>query len=306
MAPVLVVGSVAFDTLHLPCGTHPKVVGGAALYAALSGGLFAPMRLIGVVGRDFPQTALGQLTERGIDLQGLEHRDGYTFHWEGKYASNLNSRETIRTELNVFADFCPTIPEAFKDSQYILLGNIDPVLQLEVLNQVKQPRLVVADTMNYWIQGSLPALRRTLERVNVLVINEEEARELSGTYNLVEAARVMHAMGPATVIIKRGEYGALLFQDGQVFFAPAYPLEQVVDPTGAGDCFAGALLGWIALCESASADTLRQAMIYGSSVASYGVEGVGTARLLEIKRSDVDSRYSEFSKLVHIPQDVSV
>lgn len=297
-SPVLVVGSVAFDTLHLPCGQHPHIAGGAALYAALSGALFTPMRLVAVVGQDFPSATLDQLHQRGIDLTGLEHREGKTFHWEGRYASNLSSRETIRTDLNVFADFSPVLPDAYRDSEFVLLGNIDPTLQLSVLEQVKKPTLVVADTMNYWIKGALPQLRQTLKRVDVLVINEEEARELACTYNLVEAARIMHSMGPTTVVIKRGEYGALLFHDNEIFFAPAYPLKQVIDPTGAGDCFAGGFIGWVALHGSASPEVLRQAVIYGSAVASFGVEGVGASRLHAIKRNDIDSRYREFSKLV--------
>ncbi|MCB9709081.1 MAG: sugar kinase [Myxococcales bacterium] len=303
MTPVLVVGSVAFDTLHLPCGYYPKVAGGAALYAAVSGALFAPIRLVGVVGADFPPSFLELLTNRRIDLSGLEQRMGKTFHWAGRYSTNLASRETLSTELNVFADFAPVLPESFKDSEFILLGNIDPVLQLAVLEQIRKPKLVVADTMNYWIQGALPALRRTLQRVDVLVINEEEARELACTYNLVESARIMQTMGPKTVIIKRGEYGALLFHDGEVFSAPAYPLKEVRDPTGAGDSFAGALLGWIASCGSFDASVLRQAVIYGSAVASFDVEGVGPARLLHLSFNDIQHRYSEFRRLVAFADD---
>ncbi|QQR89931.1 MAG: sugar kinase [Myxococcales bacterium] len=301
MSRVLVVGSVAFDTLHLPSGSHEKIPGGAALYAAMAGSFFCPMRVVAVTGNDFPQTMLETMTKRDIDVSGIEKADGLTFHWEGRYAQNLNSRDTIRTDLNVFANFEPTLPSNYLDSEYVLLANIDPVLQLQVLNQVTKPKLVVADTMNFWIEGSLPALKRTLERVDVLVINEEEARQLSSCYNLLEAARIMKAMGPKIVIIKRGEYGALLFDHDNVFFAPAFPLEKELDPTGAGDTFAGAFLAFIASCGEVNTRILRQAVIYGSTVASFGVEGVGSKRLEQISRDDIDSRYEDFARLVAFP-----
>ena len=303
MSKVLVVGSVAFDTLHLPSGSHSKVAGGAALYASISGSFFSPMRLVGVVGRDFPEAELNKLKSHNIDLDGLEVADGKTFHWEGRYSTDLDSRETLATDLNVFADFKPNIPGQYKDSPYVMLGNIDPSLQLQVLEQVPKPKLVVADTMNFWIENTLPELKRTLERVDVLVINEEEARQLADRYNLVHAARVLQAMGPQTVVIKQGEYGALLFERNQIFSAPAYPLETVVDPTGAGDSFAGAFIGWIAAQGEIGPNSFRNAVVYGSAAASFCVQGVGPGELLKAKRESIAERYREFAKLVHFATD---
>jgi sugar/nucleoside kinase (ribokinase family) len=297
MKHMLVVGSVAYDTIHNHIGTHHRVLGGSATFGALAASLVAPVRLVGVVGEDFPDGDVAILRSRGIDIEGLEIAPGKTFHWEGRYSDNLASRESLKTELNVFADFHPKIPERFRDTPYVFLGNIAPELQLEVLEQVRAPELVVADTMNFWIQGKPTELAKVLARVDVLVINEEESRELAGLYNICEVAKELLSRGPRIVIIKRGEYGALLFEGEHVFSAPAYPLEQVADPTGAGDSFAGGFLGYVAHHGSASNDTLRRAVIYGSAVASYCVEGVGVTRLVSADKQGLEERYAAFQRL---------
>lgn len=303
-SPLLVVGSVAFDTLHLPTGSHPKVLGGSATFASIAASRFAPVRLVGVVGRDWPADATGMLAACGVDTAGLEvDPGGDTFHWEGRYSPDLSSRESLATDLNVFARFSPKIPEAFKQSRWVLLGNIHPVLQLQVLDQIEKPALVVADTMNFWIGGERPALLKTLARVDLLVINDEEARELSGEHNLVRAARGLLRLGPRVVIVKKGEHGALLFEGEQVFSAPAYPTTEVVDPTGAGDTFAGGLIGYIAGRGDASHETLRRAVIFGSAMASFCVEGVSTTRLQDVTRPEIDARIARFKGLVHFAGD---
>ncbi|MAQ14808.1 MAG: sugar kinase [Sandaracinus sp.] len=297
MSELLVVGSVAFDTLHNALGTHEKVIGGSATYASIAASFYAPVKLVGVVGTDFPDAMVQKLRERGVDTSGLEVAEGQTFHWEGKYTDDLTSRESLRTDLNVFADFDPKIPEAFRDAPYVMLGNIAPELQISVLDQIRQPKLVVADTMNFWIDGALDALKRLLKRVNVLVINEEEARQLSGKHHMIQVANALLEMGPSTVVIKQGEYGAWLFAGEDVFSAPAFLLE-AQDPTGAGDTFAGGFLGYVAAKDSVDPKTLRSAVIHGSALASFCVEGIGPARLLEIDRAAIDQRVSAFRSLV--------
>ncbi len=297
MSKMLVVGSVAFDTIHNALGTHSKVVGGSATYASFSGSFFTDVQLVGVVGRDFPDDVVRSMKDRRIDVDGLEVADGDTFHWEGRYTDDLTARETIRTDLNVFADFDPKIPERFRDTPYVMLGNIAPELQISVLDQVKSPKLVVADTMNFWIDGKLPELKELLKRVNVLVINEEEARQLSGRHHLVHVAHELLKMGPQTIVIKQGEYGAWLFAGEHVFSAPAFLLE-AQDPTGAGDSFAGGFLGYIAAADSTAPEVLRRAVIYGSTVASFCVEGIGVERLLTISRENIDKRVAKFRELV--------
>ncbi|MEM7437010.1 MAG: PfkB family carbohydrate kinase [Myxococcota bacterium] len=291
---LLVVGSVAFDTIHNHLGYHPHIVGGAATYASLSASRLAPVRLVGVVGEDFPVATIDMLGERSIDTEGLEIAQGQTFHWEGRYADDLTSRETIRTDLNVFADFQPKIPNSFVDSEYVMLGNIAPELQLHVLDQVKSPKLVVADTMNLWIDTALDALKELMTRIDILVINEEEARQLSGFHHPIAVAEGLRALGPQTVIVKRGEYGALLFVDEEIFCAPAYPLKNVADPTGAGDSFAGGFLGYLAQSET---DDLRQAVICGSATASFCVQDVGIDALVDLSRDDLEARIVEFRRL---------
>ena len=298
---MLVVGSVARDTIHNHEGSHPMVLGGSAVFASLAGAQFVQPRLVGVVGTDFPDREIGLLRERGVDVTGLEIVEGETFHWEGRYSPDLTSRESIKTELNVFAGFHPKIPEAFRDTPYVMLGNIHPDLQIEVLDQMRGPKLVIADTMNFWIEGTPGPLARMLERIDVLVINEEEARQLAGIYNIVQVAEKLLGMGPKALVIKRGEYGALLFEGDQVFSAPAYPVHRVQDPTGAGDSFAGGMLGYLAKHHSEDVDidnaTFRRAIIYGSALASYCVEGLSVQRLAEVTAEDVAKRYQAFANL---------
>jgi len=294
MSELLIVGSVAFDTIHNHLGSHPRVLGGSAVYASLAASQLAPVRLVGVVGKDFPREAVDMLRSRGIDTTGLEVADGETFHWEGRYANDLTSRETIQTDLNVFADFEPKIPTSFRSTPFVMLGNIAPQLQLHVLDQIDSPSLVIADTMNLWLDTALDALQELLARVDILVINEEEARQLTGYHHPLAVAEALRAMGPETVIVKRGEYGALLFLEEEIFCAPAYPLKTVADPTGAGDSFAGGFLGYLA--EAGHTD-LRQAVICGSSTASFCVQDVGVGALVALTRKDIESRIREFREL---------
>lgn len=291
---MLVVGSVAFDTLRLPSGTHERVLGGSATYAGMAASLFVPVELVAVVGDDFPAEAVELLKSKKIDLAGLERTPGKSFFWEGVYSDNLSSRETLITELNVFADFDPKVPAAYQQTPYVMLGNIDPTLQMRVLDQVQGRRFVIADTMNYWIDSALDNLKAMLKRIDVLVINEEEARQLSGVHNIVRAAKDLHAMGPKCIIIKRGEYGALMFYQSELFVLPAHPTEDVVDPTGAGDTFAGGFLGFVAYSGNTDSSTLRKAVIYGSAVASLCVEGVGTSRLKTVTQQDLAARAERF------------
>jgi sugar/nucleoside kinase (ribokinase family) len=294
MSSLLIVGSVAFDTIHNHLGSHARILGGSATYASLAACQLAPVRLVGVVGKDFPHEAFEMFRSRGVDTTGLEVANGKTFHWEGRYSNDLTSRTTIQTDLNVFADFHPKIPAAFRDSEYVMLGNIAPQLQLHVLDQVESPTLVVADTMNLWIDTALDALKELLTRVDILVINEEEARQLTGYHHPLAVAEALRALGPETVIVKRGEYGALLFLEEDIFCAPAYPLKTVADPTGAGDSFAGGFLGYLA--ENGRAD-LRQAVVCGSATASFCVQDVGTGALVGLSREDVEARIREFREL---------
>jgi sugar/nucleoside kinase (ribokinase family) len=297
MHPTLIVGSVAFDTLHISGKCHTKVLGGSATYASIAATHFGPVQLVGVVGRDFPDTATRLLRDRGVDLAGLEVTDGETFHWEGRYSDDLSSRETLRTDLNVFADFRPKIPSTFRSTPFVMLGNIDPTLQMEVLDQITRPKLVLADTMNLWIDIRRAELCELCKRVDLLVLNDEEARQLTDEKNLVVAARALHALGPKTVIIKKGEHGALLLQGQDVFSLPALPLADVADPTGAGDTFAGALMGFLARSGDISSANLRRAVVYGSVLASFCVQGVSTSRIANATSEDVLARYNEFQRL---------
>ena len=290
---------MAFDDLELPSGSYRDVVGGSATFSAYAASIFAPVRVVAVVGSDFPATRLAHLEGRGVDTRGVERREGKTFRWAGRYSPNLASRETLDTQLNVFASFDPRLPEAFQSSPLVLLGNIHPALQLSVLEQVKDPRLVVADTMNFWIEGEPRALSAMLRRIDTLVINEEEVRQLTGEHNIVRAAREARKRGPKRIIVKRGEYGALLFDDEGAFFAPAYPLEEVIDPTGAGDSFAGGLLGYLATLGDITPLGLRRAIIVASATASYSVEAVGTERLSTLSRDDIARRIDAFRSLLH-------
>ena len=297
MRPTLIVGSIAFDTLHIAGECHEKVLGGAAAYASLAAAHFVPVQLVGVVGRDYPDSATQLLRSRGIDLAGLEVADGETFHWEGRYSDDLSSRETLRTDLNVFANFQPKIPSSFRAAPFVMLGNIDPTLQLDVLEQIDKPKFVLADTMNLWIDIRHSELTKLCGRIDLLVLNDEEARQLSGEKNLVGAARALAALGPKQVIIKKGEHGALLFQADEVFALPALPLSRVVDPTGAGDVFAGALIGYLARSGDLSTPNLRRALVYGSVLASFCVEGISIDRLVGVTPEDVQARFEQFQRL---------
>ncbi len=287
---VLIVGSMAFDDLELPSVNAKDVVGGAATYAAYAASLFAPTRVVAVVGEDFPAAVLEELGQRDVDCAGVERAKGKTFRWKGRYAPNLASRETLDTQLNVFADFRPKLPASFADSPYVLLGNIQPQLQLDVLAQMKAPRFVAADTMNFWISGERKKLGEVLSKTDTLMINDEELRELAEIHNIRRAATAVLKMGPRRLIVKRGEYGAMLFDSEGVFFTPAYPLEEEIDPTGAGDTFAGALLGYLAASGTLDGPCLRRGLRLASALASFCVEGVGTSKLKIVERADVMMR----------------
>ena len=297
---LLVVGSVALDSIFTPFGETADALGGSAVYFSVAGSLLHPVQVVGVVGRDYPVRDLELLAGRGIDWSGVEQADGESFRWKGKYSYDLQSRETLETRLGVFADFQPKIPEAFRSAQYVFLGNIDPELQLGVLTQVQRPRLVVCDTMNYWIQGKRPALLELLARVDVLMVNDSEARELSGDWNIHRAGRWILARGPQRVVIKQGEYGALLIEPSRTFYVPAYPLETVFDPTGAGDAFAGGFMAYLARTGSLAEDNIRRAMVYGAAMGSYAVEQFGIRGFESIGLSDVEQRVRAFQDLTHV------
>jgi sugar/nucleoside kinase (ribokinase family) len=296
---VLIVGSMAFDDLELPSVNAKDVVGGAATYAAYAASLFAPVRIVAVVGEDFPRTVLEELSGRDVDVAGVELAKGKTFRWAGRYAANLASRETLDTQLNVFADFRPKLPTSFVDSPYVLLGNIQPQLQLDVLGQVKAPHFVAADTMNFWISGERKKLGEVLSKIDTLMINDEEVRQLAEIHNIRRAAAAVRKLGPKRLVVKRGEYGAMLFDDDGVFFTPAYPLEDEVDPTGAGDSFAGARLGYLAAVGTHDGPSLRRGLTLASAVASFCVEGVGPAKLKAVQRADVMMRVEALRTLTH-------
>jgi len=298
---LLVVGSVAFDAIETPLGKTERTIGGAATYFSLAAALFTPIRLVGVVGDDFSPSDEAVFRGRKIDLAGLERAAGESFFWAGRYSSDLRSRETLRTDLNVFAAFDPKLPEAYRDSSFVFLGNIDPKLQRNVLKQMRRrPKLVALDTMNYWISGARAELVKTLKLIDALLINDEEACQLAGESNLLRAARKVLRMGPKALVIKRGEYGSMLFHDDSILPAPAYPLEDVRDPTGAGDSFAGGFMGYLASEGQASHVSLRRAMVYGSVLGSFAVEKLGVDRLRTVKRREVESRARELVRMMHM------
>ncbi|RKH63381.1 PfkB family carbohydrate kinase [Corallococcus aberystwythensis] len=298
---LLVVGSIALDSLETPFGKKEDVLGGSATYFSTTASFFGPVQLVAVIGEDFPESHLQFLRGRGIDLEGLTREAGRTFRWKGKYGWELNEAQTLDTQLNVFESFSPNLPAAYRETPYVFLGNIHPELQSRVLDQVKAPKLVAADTMNFWIQGSRPALLKTLQRVNLLFINDAEARQLSGEHNVVKAARAILKMGPSRVVIKRGEHGALLFDQDHIFACPAFPLSEVFDPTGAGDTFAGGFMGTLATSATGKVDQqlLRKAMVMGSVMASFTVEKFSLERLREVQRPEIHARFAEFKKLTH-------
>lgn len=297
---LLTVGSVAFDALETPFGKTDKIIGGAATYITLAASYFTRKNnLVAVVGGDFPQSMIDLLISRGIDTQGLEIREGEkTFFWSGKYHENMNSRDTLETQLNVMEHFDPQIPEAYQDARYLMLGNTAPAIQKAVLDRLKvRPKLVALDTMNLWINIALDDLLNVLKDVDVLTINDEEARLLSKEYSLRKAAKKIMAMGPGTLIIKKGEHGALLFHGEEIFFAPALPLEEVFDPTGAGDTFAGGFIGYLASTDDISFENMKRALVYGSALASFCVEKFGTERITNLSQAEIDDRVAEFVKL---------
>ena len=296
---LLVVGSMAFDSIKSPFGEVERVIGGSATYFSLAASYLASVRLVSVVGRDFPKKTIDMLGARGIDLQGLKVAEGDTFRWKGYYEYDLNTAHTVKTELNVFQDFAPVLPPSYRETPYVFLGNIDPRLQLDILAQVRKPRIVALDTMNFWIEKSPQLLREVIRNVDIVVVNEAEVRELTGEFNLVKAARKLMGMGPGRVVIKRGEYGVLHLSDGEIFAAPAYPLETIFDPTGAGDSFAGGFMGYLASRGEAALTEMdyRLATIYGSAIASFTVEAFSTERLQGLSREDIDSRLEAFRAL---------
>ncbi|SNB44884.1 PfkB family carbohydrate kinase [Geobacter sp. DSM 9736] len=295
---ILVVGSVAFDSVETPFGQVENVLGGSATYFATSASFFTDVNLVAVVGDDFPEEHLEFLRSRNIDLRGLTRTSGKTFHWKGKYGYDLNEAQTLETHLNVFESFRPEIPPEYADAEYLILANIDPDLQLEVLNQVKTPRVVACDTMNFWIASKSESLKKVIQRADFFIINEGEARQLSGESNLVKAARKILDFGAKTLIIKRGEYGVLMFRSS-VFAAPAYPLEEVFDPTGAGDTFAGGFMGYLASTGDLSDDGLRRAIVFGSVMASFNVEDFSLNRLKSLQHREIEERYRNFKNLTH-------
>lgn len=298
---VLAVGTVAFDAIETPFGKTDKIVGGAATYIAWSASYFtSPINMVSVIGDDFDFSELEALRERGVDTSGIEVLEGKkSFFWSGKYHLDMNMRDTLVTELNVLLDFDPKVPENFKSSDMLLLGNIDPNLQLKVLDQLEEkPGLIAMDTMNFWIDSAPEPLKKAISRVDVLIINDEEARQLGDNYSLVKSARTIMSWGPKFLVIKKGEHGALLFHDDQVFFAPALPLEEVFDPTGAGDSFAGGFVGYLDQSGDYSFENMKRAVIYGSAMASFCVEKFGTGRLKELSDEEIEARLQAFINLV--------
>jgi sugar/nucleoside kinase (ribokinase family) len=299
---LLVVGSVGLDTVRTPFGAVEEALGGSATYCSAAASFFTPVLLVAVVGEDFPEEHVRFLEERRVDLRGLQRTPGRTFRWRGEYTFELNEAKTLDTQLNVFDRFRPDLPEAYRQAEFLFLANIDPDLQRDVLRQMRRPRLVACDTMNFWIEGKLEALRQTIREVDLLVINEGEARELAREPNLMKAARQILSLGPKALIVKRGEYGACLFNGKQVFAAPAYPLESVFDPTGAGDAFAGGMMGYLAASGDLSDAGIRRAMIFGSVLASFNVEDFSLNRLRTLCRGEIDQRYREFLELTRFEE----
>ena len=300
MSKLLAVGTVAFDAIETPFGKTDKILGGSGTFVGLAAAHFGVQTgIVSVVGGDFPQSYLNMMNDKGINTDGVEViEDGKTFFWSGKYHNDMNSRDTLITELNVLADFTPVVPETFRDAAIVVLGNLHPLTQSSVLDQLSaQPKLVILDTMNFWMDAALEDLHMVLKRVDVITINDEEARQLSGEYSLVNAAKKIHLMGPKFVVIKKGEHGALLFNDGKMFYAPALPLAEVFDPTGAGDTFAGGFSGYLAKTEDISFESMKNAVIYGSNLASFCVEKFGTERMEALQSDEVHERLKVFKEL---------
>ncbi len=300
MGKLVIVGTVAFDQIETPFGKTDKILGGAATFIGLAASQFdVDAAIVSIVGDDMPDAYLNLLVDKNINLDGLEIvKGGKTFYWKGKYHNDLNSRETLITDLNTLADFNPAVPEDYKDAEVVMLGNLHPSVQLSVINQMeKRPKLIILDTMNFWMDNALKELLKTLKHIDVITINDEEARQLTGEYSLVKAARKIYGMGPKYVVIKKGEHGALLFHKEQIFFAPALPLEEVFDPTGAGDTFAGGFSGYLAATGDISFKNMKKAVIHGSNLASFSVEKFGTERMEDLKREEVNKRLHQFKAL---------
>jgi len=294
---VLVVGSIAYDTVKTPYGNADDSIGGSALYFSAAASLFGPVNVVGVVGSDFDASKISFLKKRGVNLDGLYVESGKTFRWGGRYHKDLNRRDTLFTYLNVFENFQPRIPDQYKKSEYVFLANIAPELQLQVLDQIHNPKLVVLDTMNFWISGKRQTLEEVVKRCNILILNDEETRELTYEPNLVIAAKKLLSMGPQILIIKKGEHGAVLVNNDKFFFAPAYPLDKVVDPTGAGDSFAGGFVGYLANQDELTDKIYRKALIYGSAIASFNVQDFSFNNLINLTKKDLEARFKEFKKL---------
>jgi len=308
MNKLLVVGTVAFDTIETPFGKTDKILGGAGTFIGLSASYFdIEIGIVSVVGDDFPQDYLNLLIQRNIDISGVEIvKGGKTFFWSGRYHNDLNTRDTLDTQLHTLADFKPVVPENFKNAEIVMLGNLHPNTQMEVLEQLSQkPKLVVLDTMNFWMNCAMDELKQVLKKTDVLTINDEEARQLSGEYSLVKAAQKIQTMGPKYIVIKKGEHGALLFGDKEIFFAPALPLEEVFDPTGAGDTFAGGFSGYIAKGKNISFDNMKNAVIFGSNLASFCVEKFGTERMINLTKNEIYDRLQQFKNLTQFDIEIS-
>ena len=308
MSKLVIVGTVAFDAIETPFGKTDKILGGAATFIGLAASQFnLNTAIVSVVGGDFPKDYLNLLSNRNIDISGSEIvESGKTFFWSGLYHNDMNSRDTLATELNVLADFNPVVPENYKDAEVVMLGNLHPMVQMSVLDQMEEkPKLVVLDTMNFWMDNALEDLYKVIKRIDVITINDEEARQLTGEYSLVVAARKIHEMGPKYVVIKKGEHGALLFHNDNVFYAPALPLEEVFDPTGAGDTFAGGFAGYLARTEDTSFENMKNAVIYGSTLASFCVEKFGTERMINLKSDEVHKRLQQFKNLTQFEIELS-
>lgn len=303
---ILVVGSVALDSVETPFGKAERVIGGSATFFSAAASLFGGIQVVGVVGDDYPMEDLAFLSERGVDLSGIARREGESFFWAGRYDYDLNSRDTLDTRLGVFADFRAHVPPAFRDARFVFLGNIDPELQVDVLEQVSRPELVVCDTMNYWIESSREPLIELLGRVDVLMVNDAELRQIAGEPNLLKAARWVQERGPTYVVVKKGEHGAILYASDWIFFAPGYPLEEVFDPTGAGDSFAGGFLGYLAGSTELDREELRRAMIYGSATGSYAVEAFSVDRFRELTPLEVAHRVEEFREMTTFEHELEL
>ncbi len=308
MSKLLAVGTVAFDAIETPFGKTDKILGGSGTFVGLAASQFGvETGVVSVVGGDFPQSYLDMMNSKGINTDGVEIiKEGKTFFWSGKYHNDMNSRDTLITELNVLENFSPVVPEKFKDAEVVMLGNLHPLTQASVLDQMEvTPKLVVLDTMNFWMDIALEDLHNVIKRIDVITINDEEARQLSGEYSLVNAAKKIHEMGPKYVVIKKGEHGALLFNEGNMFFAPALPLAEVFDPTGAGDTFAGGFCGFLAKTEDISFENMKNAIIYGSNLASFCVEKFGTQRMEELTKEEVTKRLEAFKQLTQFDIEIS-